>query len=219
MKKQYIKYTLLNDLRRRLKLNAFRRRWMKNHEESELIPMNCFPLEIVEVGKYSYGELNIVTFSSNTKLLIGDFVSIAQNVFFLLDVEHPINYISTFPWKVKMLSSKIPETFSKGNIVIEDDVWIGFGSIILSGVHIGRGAIVAAGSVVTKDVPSYSIVGGVPAKIIRYRFDIKTTSKLQEIEFKRFSEEYVKKRLSLLYTPIDDNNCEEIMQSFEGIMQ
>ena len=55
--------------------------------------------------------------------------------------------------------------------VIEDDAWIGHGAILMSGVRIGRGAIVAAGSVVTKDVPRYAIVGGVPAKVIRYRFN------------------------------------------------
>jgi len=69
-------------------------------------------------------------------------------------------------------SDKLPEDDQP--IVISDDVWIGAGAIILSGVNIGRGAIVAAGSVVNKNVPPYAIVGGIPAKVIKYRWDEKT---------------------------------------------
>ena len=165
--KTILKYSILNDLRKLIKLNAFRRKWVHQHPESELIPMNCFPSGAVEVGRYSYGELNVVTFDSKTKLRIGSFVSIAQQVAFLLDVEHYIDHLSTFPWKVKMLGESTPETFSKGDIVIDDDVWIGYGATIMSGVHIAQGAVIAAGAVVTKDVPANMIAAGVPAKVIR----------------------------------------------------
>lgn len=70
------------------------------------------------------------------------------------------------------------EATSKGDIVVKDDVWIGYGSIILSGVHIGQGAVIAAGSVVSHDVPPYAIVGGVPARLIKYRFSEEMTKKL-----------------------------------------
>lgn len=162
--------------------------------------MNCFPIDVVEPGKYSYGELNIVTFDSKTKLKIGNFVSIAQNVFFLLDVEHHIDHISTFPWKVKMLGDTVPETFSKGDIVIDDDVWIGYGAIIMSGVHIGQGAVIAAGAVVVKDVPSYAVVGGVPAKVIKYRFSQDKINTIKEsIDYSVISEKWVEENLRNLY--------------------
>lgn len=158
MKKSILRYTMLNDFRKHIKLNAFRRKWVKLHKDSELIPMNCFPMNVVEAGGYSYGELNIVTFDSKTKLKIGKFVSIAQHVTFLLDVEHYVDHISTFPWKVKMLDENIPEAFSKGNIIIGDDVWIGYGAIIMSGVQIGQGSSSGSrSSLLLNDVPPYEL--------------------------------------------------------------
>ena len=199
--KAIFKYTLLNDLRKQIKLNAFRRKWMRRHPESELIPMNCFPSNVVESGRYSYGELNVVTFDSKTKLKIGSFVSIAQQVTFLLDVEHYINHISTFPWKVKMLGDSVPETFSKGDIVIDNDVWIGYGAIIMSGVHIAQGAVIAAGAVVTKDVPAYTIVGGVPAKVIKDRFpNNKENEIISKVNYCNITKEWVEKHINDLYS-------------------
>lgn len=96
---------------------------------------------------------------------VANTTSIAQNVTFLLDVEHYTKHLSTYPFRVKILETEKTESFSKGDIIVEDDVWIGYGVILLSGIHIGKGAIIAAGSIVTKDVEPYSIVAGVPANI------------------------------------------------------
>lgn len=214
-KKSILKYTLLNNLRKQLKLNKFQRSWMRTHTDSELIPMNCFPKEVVETGCGSYGELNIVTFDSKTKLKVGRYVSIAQNVTFLLDVEHYTNHISTYPWKVKLLGQNVPETFSKGDIIIGDDVWIGYGAIIMSGVHVGQGAVIAAGAVVVKDVPPYAIVGGVPAKVIKYRFDDGIINKLRMMNFEELDCEKVKNNLHQMYIELTQDNVSDVLQRFE----
>ena len=95
----------------------------------------------------------------------------AEEVLFLLGDDHNLNYLMTFPHRAKILKECPAEATSKGNIVVDDDVWIGYGATILSGVHISQGAVIAAGAVVTHDVPPYAIAGGVPAKVIKYRFE------------------------------------------------
>ena len=212
--KAILKYSILNDLRKHIKLNAFRRKWVRQHPESELIPMNCFPSGVVEVGRYSYGELNVVTFDFKTKLRIGSFVSIAQQVTFLLDVEHYIDHLSTFPWKVKMLGESTPETFSKGDIVIDDDVWIGYGATIMSGVHVAQGAVIAAGAVVTKDVPAYAVVGGVPAKVIKFRFGNECIDELEKIEFSNLTDRMIRNNLTALYEDVTLDSIKSLVANF-----
>ncbi|MFI3284164.1 MAG: CatB-related O-acetyltransferase [Erysipelotrichaceae bacterium] len=117
-------------------------------------------------------------------LYIGSFCSIVEGVVFMLCCDHPINHLSTFPFKTKCLKSTVPEVCSKGNILVHDDVWIGLNAIIMSGIEIGQGAIIAAGSVVTKNVPPYAIVGGNPAKILKYRFSKSVIDELLNIDYK-----------------------------------
>ena len=79
----------------------------------------------------------------------------------MLDADHPTERLSTFPFAAFIDGLAFDENFySKGDIIIDDDVWIGRRSIILSGVHVGQGAVIAAGAVVTKDIPPYAIAGG-----------------------------------------------------------
>lgn len=87
---------------------------------------------------------------------------------------------------------------NKGDIVIGNDVWIGYEAVILSGVTIGDGAIIGTRAVVIKDVPSYTIVGGVPAKPIRKRFDEETIQKLEEIRWWDWEEERIKKNIQAI---------------------
>ena len=124
------------------------------------------------IGQYSY--VNYDSLIQNT--IIGNYCSIAYGVKIGLG-NHPTNQFTTSPLFYKSDNSLqikvVDDDFEfeeYKQILIGNDVWIGAGAIVLDGVKIGDGAIVAAGTVVTKDVPPYSIVGGVPAKIIKFRF-------------------------------------------------
>ena len=129
-----------------------------------------FDIDSVEVGRGTYGGLTVQNDVKGRKLYIGSYCSIAQEVVFLLGNEHRLHTLSTFPFCAKYLGELDQDAHSRGNIIVCDDVWIGRRAMILSGVRIGQGAVVAAGAVVTKDIPPYAIVGGVPARVLKYRF-------------------------------------------------
>ena len=95
------------------------------------------------------------------------------------------------------------EGISKGDIIIADDVWVGAGAIILSGVHIGQGAVVAAGAVITKDVPPYAIVGGVPAKVIKYRFSDDLIAELLKVDFSQLDNKTILDHIDNLYQKLE----------------
>lgn len=198
-----LRYSILGEIVSIIKTGHRKYKWHKLHPDSDTIPMNSFDFSRVLVGKGTYGELNVVDFGREHKLIIKDYVSIAQKVTFILDAEHYINHISTYPFKVKLLRTQKYEAFGKGDIMIDDDVWIGYGAIIMSGVHIGQGAVVAAGAVVTKDVEPYAIVGGVPAKVIRYRFTPELIKALLKIDYSLLSREIVEMHEDEFYMQLD----------------
>lgn len=190
---------------RKIKTMLFQMKWKRKYgDQNGIIPQRVFPFDMVRVGNHSYGELNLVSFNWNSKLFIGNYVSIAENVTFLLDADHYVDHISTYPFKAKLLPPFENEAVSKGNIVIDDDVWIGYGATILSGVHIGQGAIIAAGAVVAKDVPPYAIVGGVPAKVIKYRFDEDAIRELMKLDYSQLDMNQIKAHINELYMPFCD---------------
>lgn len=125
---------------------------------------------------------------------IGSYCSIAGNVH-IGGAEHPVEWISTSPVFQKVKHSGPTVRYAEHDLpslkktVVGNDVWIGFGAIIKQGVKIGDGAIIGSGAVVTKDVAPYSIVGGCPAKLIRYRFDADTISQLQTLQWWDMSDE------------------------------
>ena len=117
--------------------------------------------------------------------------------------EHRYDTISTFPFQVHMQGAPY-EALCKGSIIIGDDVWVGDNALIMSGVHIGQGAVIAAGSVVTKDVPPYAIVGGIPAKLIKYRFEPDLIEELLKIDYSKLNAQMIRDHMTNLYAPLVD---------------
>jgi acetyltransferase-like isoleucine patch superfamily enzyme len=202
-------------LRREIKCNlSFSELWRKVNAHNQTVAINQFRLEKVSVGKNSYGELYVLDYSpAKTILKIGNYCSIAPRVCFLLGGEHQINSVSTFPFKVIRFGYE-KEADSKGDIIVGDDVWFGVNSIICSGVSIGQGAIIAAGAVVTKDVPSYAVVGGNPAKIIKYRFSQKIQDKLQKVDVCKLFDSFTKEDMDLIYKKLSQKTILELLRKY-----
>ena len=141
------------------------------------------------VGAFSYISPGCVLHETN----IGRYCSIGDSVQILSQhptdrlTTHPITYQSIFPPPFDVSPSAAATYSSIEPTYIGNDVWIGSGVRIKSGVHIGDGAIVAAGAVVTKDIAPFAVVGGVPAKIIRMRFDKALLDRLQQVQWWQFN--------------------------------
>lgn len=145
------------------------------------------------------------------KVEIGSFSSIAEGVK-IYEWNHKIDRLSTHFFNVNVFKEDILlDINSNGDVIIEEDVWIGSNSVVLSGVTIGRGSIIGAGSVVTKDIPKYSIAFGNPAKIYRKRFDNKTISYLENLKWWEWEIDKIKKNKKLLNSNIVEflNDIEE----------
>ena len=141
------------------------------------------------------------------KLVIGKFCSIACGAKFIFNAaNHTLNSLSTYPfpimfeeWDLGTACEDIAAAWDNhGDIVVGNDVWIGYEAVILAGVTIGDGAIIGSRAVVTKDVPPYTIVGGLPAKPIRRRYDEETAARLEKLRWWDWPEAQVRRAIPLL---------------------
>ena len=150
---------LIRHYARKWEFACFQKKWRKQNRHNRTVAIKS-----VQVGKDTYGELHILSYLPETEFLqIGNYVSIAPDVHFILSGNHQTETLFTYPIQSLLTNGHCPkDSVSKGAVIIEDEVWIGYGALILSGVTIGKGSIIAAGSVVTRDVPPYAIVGGNP---------------------------------------------------------
>lgn len=177
----------------------------------------CFLKNIVtnpaiEIGDYTYYDdpQDVGNFERNVlyhypfsrdKLIIGKFCAIARGVTFIMnDANHKLDGFSSYPFYIfgngwEVATPTPDELPFKGDTRVGNDVWIGYSATIMAGVSIGDGAIVAAKSVVTKDVPPYAIVGGNPARVVRLRFSDATIARLLEIAWWHWDIEKITRNL------------------------
>ncbi|MDW5525423.1 CatB-related O-acetyltransferase [Carnobacterium maltaromaticum] len=178
--------------------------YLKNELKYILLKLNWKKLNkhnFTTIGKGTYGKLNIKTFGSKKESLkIGNYVSIAAIVTFILGGNHYYKTLSTHPFKKNF---NIDESLSKELIIVEDYIWIGNDVLVLSVVKLGKCSVIAARSVVTKDIEPYSIVTGNPCKIIKYRFEEDIIKALNEIDFNLIDKFFFINNKKLMYSKID----------------
>ena len=170
----------------------------------------------IQVGDYTYYdgrdkpesfELTNVVFALTSKLFIGRFCQLAYGTKFVLsDANHPMEGFSTYPFYVYGTVGKgsadwggyEPNLTDKGDTIVGNDVWCGHESLLMPGVTVGNGAIIGSRAVVTKDVPPYAIVGGNPAKVLKFRFPENVIKELQEIEWWNWEYEKISRNIPII---------------------
>lgn len=142
----------------------------------------------IQIGLYSYGCFDPVRIAHGTR--IGRYCSFAATSV-IFNGNHGLEFLSLHPYLYNPALKVVEtETIQRTKCIVEDDVWVGHNAIILPGVKtVGRGSVVAAGAVVTKDVPRYVIVAGNPARILRYRFEEKVIKKIEATRWWLWSKE------------------------------
>jgi virginiamycin A acetyltransferase len=150
----------------------------------------------VSIGYKSYcgSPPEIYMWEKDCRVDIGKYCSIANDCKFITGANHRIDWITTYPF----FGCKHGHPAPQGNILLGNDIWLGNSVTVGGGVTIGDGAVVATESLVVKDVPPYAIVGGNPAKIIKYRFDETTISNLLKIQWWNWNKKTIKENRKLL---------------------
>ncbi len=179
---------------------------------------NVITDDLISVGDYTmYNDFvnNAVDFQKNNvlyhypinndKLIIGKFCSIACGAKFIFtSANHTKRSLSTYPFPLffeewNLDRKNVTDSWdNKGDIVIGNDVWIGFEAVIMQGVTIGDGAVIGTRAVVTKDVAPYTVVGGIPAKPIKKRFSEETISRLEKLEWWNRDEKWISKNIEAI---------------------
>jgi acetyltransferase-like isoleucine patch superfamily enzyme len=193
------------------------RNWSNPHNLTRLHLRSAAGKHGWTIGDWSYGKPKVRFAESGAKLSLGRFCSIADGVEILLGGNHRMDFVTTYPFGA--MSGVWPEAAgrtdhhaSKGDVTIGHDVWLGSQCMILSGVTIGTGAVIAARAVVTRDVPPYAVVGGNPARIIRIRFDERTVERLLASRWWDLPRERVAALIPLLQGP----DVEAFLRVVEG---
>ncbi len=184
-------------------------------EPSPFFTKDILISEKIEIGDFTYGSPKVLDWEEGAKLKIGKFCSISEDVKIFLGGNHRTDWVSTYPFNsVRYFKNEgknitgHPKT--KGDVIIGNDVWIGWGAVIMSGVKIGNGAVIGAYSMVTKDVLPYEIVAGNPAKHIKFRFNEEIILMLTKSNWWNLPETKIKELIPFL--------CADDMDGFKKLL-
>lgn len=183
---------------------------LRKNKAPEITPEEKAPAAnlYASIGRYTYGVSNHNIFGCGAKAQfeIGSFCSVAEGVIFMCRGHHPTHTVSSFPFETMFPGGEQDPDLhiGKTGIKIGSDVWIGRDALIMPQVTIGNGAVIGAGAIVTKNVPAYTIVAGVPAKLIRHRFDHSIIESLETIAWWSWSDEKITKYLKDFQLPISE---------------
>ena len=165
-------------------------------------------------GTYFDRHVNIITWSDQYKVHLGKYNSIGRDCNFFLHANHRADWVTTTSQLLGPVTPEIADMHMnmghptcKGDIHVGNDVWIGATSTIMSGITIGDGAIIGAGSTVTKDVPPFAIVAGNPGRIVKYRFTEEQIEKLLQISWWNWEEDKIRYNALLMWS----NNIDEFI--------
>ncbi len=185
-------------------------------KKSRIFPFSRFTNSILDENSY----ISLFAFINNTQ--IGKYCSISMNFKSGLG-QHPTKFISTSPvfyskkYAIKNSLANDKSSFQEyEKVVIGNDVWIGADVIVMDGVTIGNGAIIASKSVVVRDVPNYAIVGGVPGNIIKYRFSKEIINALEKLEWWNWNHEKLKKSKSFFTQEITLESIQKLIEFNAG---
>ena len=200
--------------------NFLKKQWNKikfriSNKHNDMHLTALYPINKIKVGIYSYGKLNIKAYNNKGIIKIGNYCSIADKVLFLVGGEHNYKRISTFPFQSRIYKQKTID-IPNYDIIIEDDVWIGYDCIILSNTHIGKGCVIGARSIVKGEIPSYSIYVG--NKVIKKRFSNDIIEKLNQIDFEKITHIFNDEYSQYCQKEITDENVDEIITKFKNNM-
>lgn len=188
-------------------------KWLKKNPWVMIGDGVMFPLETKVLGTKTHIKVGTIingpmVIKGSGSVTIGKYCGIAENLY-IISSNHKIDYAD-----IGGMFSENVDT-NKGQIYIGNNVWIGDNVTILSGVTIGDGAVIGAGSVVTHNVPAFTIVAGVPAKIIKQRFTRKTAEKLQDISWWHWDYKTILKNKPFFNTKIDDKNIDKLEENLD----
>lgn len=188
-----------------------RMKWRKKNKHNYTVLGRFVEQELIHVGNETYGYINVIAYDGFNKnlehkkpeLYIGNYCSLSGSCLFMLGGIHDLCHISTYPFKNALL--QLGESSASNDTIIEDDVWIGEGVTIMSGVRIGQGAVIGTNALVTTDIPPYAIAAGIPAKVIKYRFNEELIQDLLKVDFSKLTIEMARKHMEELYKPFESS--------------